>query len=912
MITIRAWSQKPGLRRNKREEADAYRLGIFVVWSEVSAASGTSATLLCRPPTLTLGWATVDDRDHGPCDVKVSGNIPKRSSVESLKSLPKAVERGTIAGLAILLAARFVTPNSRYHTSSSHHKTPREQNTANIHSISAFGNEHGTATAEPGAEIPDIPLRKSSRSRGLSVVNLITSPPFRTHRKAKFTEELDSQRPVSPSSILPRESMSPPRVSHEDLKGYHASQEPEYIHDPTASRSPSTAPKSLMSKSSHSHLNSSASSAAFANGSSTLPALQTRAAVENDGLEPLAEEEIDPASFDLVVPAHAPGKQYSLETQSELLFSAKHLEVIFEDPVLLQRFTNYIYQQRPESVPILQYYMDTLKALKAIEYANSVVNRLQAVKDLSYTSDSIERTMNHVLRDRATSAFETLANQELPAYITHTYIQTVSVTIKRRIADTLPPNLREMSEGLAEVFCLTDPARPDNPIIFASEEFHRTTQYGMSYVLGRNCRFLQGPKTNPFSVRRLREKLDAGKEHCETFLNYRRDGQPFMNLLMVAPLYDSRGIVRYHIGAQVDVSGLVRDCAGLDSLGRLVERENAADGSDHFQVRIHGSRANGKTAGVDGLAGPGHENDNNQEEEKDEFRDLASMFSLTELKTVREHGGSMHRIHQSEINETEGISSNWNKPRLLIKDDATIDRRDSDPILNSSVASPTSGKLSGVYEHYLLVRPYPSLKILFASPSLRVPGMLQSNLMSRIGGSSKVREAIAQAFADGNGVTAKVRWISRSGSDRGRWIHATPLLGSNGAVGVWMVVLVDDEQEQTTRTPKDAPPVERYIRGGGMGAGQFGGSVGDLSLASLASFGNGGLDDRDQGRSSSSTRENRREGSERGGYETAASLRGLPAGHRRTPALNGLAMHSPTGASDGGRMTPDTVRFDSL
>lgn len=207
----------------------------------------------------------------------------------------------------------------------------------------------------------------------------------------------------------------------------------------------------------------------YGNNPSALPALQIRGNAENDGLEPLAEEEIDPASFDLVVPAHAPGKQYSLETHSEMLFSQKHLAVIFEDPLLLQRFTNYIYQIRPSSIPLLQYYLDALKALKAIEYANSVLRSLQPIDDLPYTSESIDMTLNQALKEKANKAFETLANEELAAYVTHTYVQTVSVTIKRRIADTLPPHLREMSEGLAEVFCLTDPARPDNPIIFASE-----------------------------------------------------------------------------------------------------------------------------------------------------------------------------------------------------------------------------------------------------------------------------------------------------------------------------------------------------------------------------------------------------------------------------------------------------------
>jgi hypothetical protein len=102
------------------------------------------------------------------------------------------------------------------------------------------------------------------------------------------------------------------------------------------------------------------------------------------------------------------------------------------------------------------------------------------------------------------------------------------------------------SEGLAEVFCLTDPSRYDNPIVFMSEEFNRTTQYGVDYVIGRNCRFLQGPFTNAFSVTRIREKLESGIEHYETFLNYRRDGSPFMNLVMVSKavfVTDYRGLM---------------------------------------------------------------------------------------------------------------------------------------------------------------------------------------------------------------------------------------------------------------------------------------------------------------------------------------------------------------------------------
>lgn len=110
------------------------------------------------------------------------------------------------------------------------------------------------------------------------------------------------------------------------------------------------------------------------------------------------------------------------------------------------------------------------------------------------------------------------------------------------------------------------------------------------------------------------------------------------------------------------------------------------------------------------------------------------------------------------------------------------------------------GYMPGVYENYLLVRPYPSLRILFTSPSLRIPGMLQSNFMGRVGGSGRTRDQVQQALADGRGVTAKIRWISsprrNAEYSRPRWIHATPLLGRNGSVGVWMIVIVDEEEEQ--------------------------------------------------------------------------------------------------------------------
>lgn len=272
-------------------------------------------------------------------------------------------------------------------------------------------------------------------------------------------------------------------------------------HETGSTRPPSTVPGSAtVSRSVKSLANSSSSSYgpgptngghdhSVSNGNG-LPALQTKGATEHDGLEPLAEEEVDPGSFDLVVPlcetthgaAGLPRKKYSLEARSDLLFSTAHLRAVFADPVLLRRFADFLHAARPaSSVALLRHYLDALKALRAIRYANAVVAALAPVLEGEEREGEREgaigdgfdapvpATANEALEARARDAFEVLVREDLPAYVTHTWIRIVSATIKKRIADTLPAHLKDMCEGLAEVFCLTDPSRPDNPIVFASE-----------------------------------------------------------------------------------------------------------------------------------------------------------------------------------------------------------------------------------------------------------------------------------------------------------------------------------------------------------------------------------------------------------------------------------------------------------
>lgn len=205
----------------------------------------------------------------------------------------------------------------------------------------------------------------------------------------------------------------------------------------------------------------------------TLSALQASQGEALETLEPLTEEDVQPGSFDLVPPAAQRNDnhtaKYSLEDRSEKIFSKDHLAVIFSDPALTVKFTGFLCTHRPSSIPLLVYYLDASKALKAIAYSNAIQESLEPLAEYDFTNVPSQATLNSALEERANKAFEILVQEELPRFVTHCWIQTVSESLRKKITGTMPDHLLAKSEGLAEVFCLSDPSRQDNPIIFASE-----------------------------------------------------------------------------------------------------------------------------------------------------------------------------------------------------------------------------------------------------------------------------------------------------------------------------------------------------------------------------------------------------------------------------------------------------------
>jgi len=101
---------------------------------------------------------------------------------------------------------------------------------------------------------------------------------------------------------------------------------------------------------------------------------------------------------------------------------------------------------------------------------------------------------------------------------------------------------------------VTNPALPDNPIVAANCAFCALTGYSAAEVIGRNCRLLAGAGTEREAQALLRKAIAQGRPALAELLNYRKDGSPFRNAVMIAPILGSNGQVAYHLGSQMDVT----------------------------------------------------------------------------------------------------------------------------------------------------------------------------------------------------------------------------------------------------------------------------------------------------------------------------------------------------------------------
>ncbi len=106
------------------------------------------------------------------------------------------------------------------------------------------------------------------------------------------------------------------------------------------------------------------------------------------------------------------------------------------------------------------------------------------------------------------------------------------------------------SHELDRSFVVTDPALPDNPIVFLTPQFTAQTGYPAADALNRNCRFLQGEATDQAAIAAIRAAIGAERPIMVDLLNYRMDGTPFWNRLRIRPILLPERTQPYFVGFQ--------------------------------------------------------------------------------------------------------------------------------------------------------------------------------------------------------------------------------------------------------------------------------------------------------------------------------------------------------------------------
>lgn len=106
-------------------------------------------------------------------------------------------------------------------------------------------------------------------------------------------------------------------------------------------------------------------------------------------------------------------------------------------------------------------------------------------------------------------------------------------------------------DAVSEGALVTD---ADQRIVYANAAFTVVTGYSAQETVGKNCRFLQGPGTDPRTVAALRMALASHETFRGEILNYRKDGTAFWNALTVSPVKGANGVVTHFVSVQRDIT----------------------------------------------------------------------------------------------------------------------------------------------------------------------------------------------------------------------------------------------------------------------------------------------------------------------------------------------------------------------
>ncbi|MCP8939429.1 LuxR C-terminal-related transcriptional regulator [Alsobacter sp. SYSU M60028] len=137
---------------------------------------------------------------------------------------------------------------------------------------------------------------------------------------------------------------------------------------------------------------------------------------------------------------------------------------------------------------------------------------------------------------------------------------------------------------------ITNPRLPDNPIVACNHAFEALTGYRRDEIIGRNCRFLAGPRTEPGLTAQIVAAVRERRPVLVEILNYKKDGTPFRNAVLVAPIFGETGKLDYFLGSQMEVA----PADGETAMARRARARDRVDALSHRQRQVLLEMAAGK------------------------------------------------------------------------------------------------------------------------------------------------------------------------------------------------------------------------------------------------------------------------------------------------------------------------------
>lgn len=93
----------------------------------------------------------------------------------------------------------------------------------------------------------------------------------------------------------------------------------------------------------------------------------------------------------------------------------------------------------------------------------------------------------------------------------------------------------DIGEAFDDCLTLVDMNEPGRRCIYVNGAFCRTTGYTREEVVGENLKVLQGAESSQDAVRFMRKTFEARGSCCVDIMNYRKNGERFLNRLVMLP-----------------------------------------------------------------------------------------------------------------------------------------------------------------------------------------------------------------------------------------------------------------------------------------------------------------------------------------------------------------------------------------